>query len=353
MSIKLRVYEVARDLGLDNKALVALLQSVGVPDVRNHMSAVPPEVVERVKRHIEKQKQQKSVEERIRPTVVKRRAAPRASEASAPSHPVPVATPSVVHREDAPRAPQRAHHDEPSRPLAAPAPVSQPVREAPPSTVQVREREVVREREAEPPAPPVAEAPRSAPVHAELSHAPAAPVPEAHVPPAAPQPAMPAPAPLAAAPEVAPHAPVVTPLPPAAPCDGGARLVGATCEPPIDGPEDRYRRLGGPPWRADARSGAARSDAASRAIRRQSSRSRARSAASRWPTADARGSRSGRPCRSACAHARRRARCLRARSAARSSARKSAPRTRRSCASRNRSGCKAWPRRSAPRRPKS
>ena len=51
MSIKLRVYEVARDLGLDNKALVALLQSVGVPDVRNHMSAVPPEVVERVKRH--------------------------------------------------------------------------------------------------------------------------------------------------------------------------------------------------------------------------------------------------------------------------------------------------------------
>ncbi len=48
MSIKLRVYEVARDLGLDNKALVALLQAVGVPDVRNHMSAVPPEVVERV-----------------------------------------------------------------------------------------------------------------------------------------------------------------------------------------------------------------------------------------------------------------------------------------------------------------
>src|SRR5258707_4899168 len=95
MSIKLRVYEVARDLGLDNKALVALLQSVGVPDVRNHMSAVPPEVVERVKRHIEKQKQQTVVEERIRPTVVKRRAAPRSPEASAPSHPAPVATHAV------------------------------------------------------------------------------------------------------------------------------------------------------------------------------------------------------------------------------------------------------------------
>src|SRR6187402_3766547 len=102
MSIKLRVYEVARDLGLDNKALVALLQAVGVPDVRNHMSAVPPEVVERVKRQLEKQKQPTVVEERIRPTVVKRRAVAR--EPSAPSHPAPVAaapatmpTPTPVH----------------------------------------------------------------------------------------------------------------------------------------------------------------------------------------------------------------------------------------------------------------
>ena len=98
MSIKLRVYEVARDLGLDNKALVALLQSVGVPDVRNHMSAVAPEVVERVKRHIEKQKQQTVVEERIRPTVVKRRAAPRSPEAaSAPSNPAPAVTHAPVN----------------------------------------------------------------------------------------------------------------------------------------------------------------------------------------------------------------------------------------------------------------
>ena len=40
---KLRVYEVARDLAMDNKSLVALFQSVGVTDVRNHMSAVLPE----------------------------------------------------------------------------------------------------------------------------------------------------------------------------------------------------------------------------------------------------------------------------------------------------------------------
>ncbi|MCC6900236.1 MAG: translation initiation factor IF-2 N-terminal domain-containing protein, partial [Polyangiaceae bacterium] len=34
----MRVYEIARDLGIENKALVALLQSIGVADVRNHMS---------------------------------------------------------------------------------------------------------------------------------------------------------------------------------------------------------------------------------------------------------------------------------------------------------------------------
>ena len=92
MSIKLRVYEVAKDLGMENKALVALLQAAGVPDVKNHMSAVSPEGVERVKRHLEKQKQPSVVEERIRPTVVKRRAVVR--EPAASSQPEPVAAAS-------------------------------------------------------------------------------------------------------------------------------------------------------------------------------------------------------------------------------------------------------------------
>src|SRR5262245_28473271 len=88
---KLRVYEVAKDLGMDNKALVALLQSVGVSEARNHMSAIGPEAVERVKRHLEKQKVQGPVvEERIRPTVVKRRAVGRPGEPSAPAHSRPV-----------------------------------------------------------------------------------------------------------------------------------------------------------------------------------------------------------------------------------------------------------------------
>ena len=40
---KVRVYEVAKQLNLDPKAVVALFQAVGVSDVRNHMSSVEPE----------------------------------------------------------------------------------------------------------------------------------------------------------------------------------------------------------------------------------------------------------------------------------------------------------------------
>ena len=77
MMSKVRIYEVAKELGMEQKALVALVQSMGFADVRNHMSSVEPELVERVRRHIEKQKSSSIVEERIRPTVVKRRAVGR------------------------------------------------------------------------------------------------------------------------------------------------------------------------------------------------------------------------------------------------------------------------------------
>lgn len=98
---KVRVYEVARDLGMDNKALVALFQSVGVTEVRNHMSAVAPEAVERVKRHLEKQSSEKVVEERIRPTVVKRRVK------KAEARPAPAPAPERVREAPAPPPPPR------------------------------------------------------------------------------------------------------------------------------------------------------------------------------------------------------------------------------------------------------
>ena len=47
MSGKVRVYEVAKQLNLDPKQVVGLFQAIGVVDVRNHMSSVEPEAVER------------------------------------------------------------------------------------------------------------------------------------------------------------------------------------------------------------------------------------------------------------------------------------------------------------------
>ncbi len=86
---KVRVYEVAKQLNLDPKAVVALFHAVGVSDVRNHMSSVEAEAVDRVRRHLEKQRTHDVVEEKIRPTVVKRRAVAKPVPSSPLSSPAP------------------------------------------------------------------------------------------------------------------------------------------------------------------------------------------------------------------------------------------------------------------------
>ena len=93
MSSKLRVYEVARELSLDNKEIVSLLQSMGFGEVRNHMSVVSSEAVERLRRHHERKAEPKVVEERIRPTVVKRRSVAKPAEAPIVPPELPVAAP--------------------------------------------------------------------------------------------------------------------------------------------------------------------------------------------------------------------------------------------------------------------
>ncbi|MBI5536251.1 MAG: translation initiation factor IF-2 [Deltaproteobacteria bacterium] len=99
---KVRVYEVARQLNVDQKTLVATLQSLGFAEVKNHMSAVDTDAIERVKRHLEKAKSPARVEERIRPTVVKRRAVAKPSRPEEPPpapEPAPVVRKTVVKRQ--------------------------------------------------------------------------------------------------------------------------------------------------------------------------------------------------------------------------------------------------------------
>jgi translation initiation factor IF-2 len=94
MSGKVRVYEVAKELNLDPKQVVGLFQAIGIAEVRNHMSSVEPDAVERVKRHLEKQRTHDVVEERIRTDgrVVKRRAIAKPG-APPPVEPPPAAPP--------------------------------------------------------------------------------------------------------------------------------------------------------------------------------------------------------------------------------------------------------------------
>src|ERR1041385_5518899 len=86
---KVRVYEVAKQLNMDPKMVVALFQTVGVTDVRNHMSSVEPEQVERVKRHLEKTRTHDVVEEKVRTDgrVIKRRAVAKSTPEARGSQP--------------------------------------------------------------------------------------------------------------------------------------------------------------------------------------------------------------------------------------------------------------------------
>jgi translation initiation factor IF-2 len=69
---KVRLYEVAKDLGLPNKDLVAKVRALGI-EVKNHMSNLDVEDVARVKRALDKERQANLVEERLSSTVIRRR----------------------------------------------------------------------------------------------------------------------------------------------------------------------------------------------------------------------------------------------------------------------------------------
>jgi translation initiation factor IF-2 len=211
---KMRVYEVARDLAMDNKSLVALFQSVGVTDVRNHMSAVLPEQVDRVKRHLERQSGQKAAEERIHPTVVKRRARPSSGEGGASDAP-----PSMEREEAAPV--QQVQHVA-RRPAPPPPPPSSPAASVAPPVSEAPSVAPVARRPA--PEPPVESAPAPAPEP--VAAAPA--VAEVqHAPPAAPKVSEPVVV-------VEPPRPVVAPEPAPVPVAAHASNGGAVQERPVE-----------------------------------------------------------------------------------------------------------------------
>lgn len=156
---KVRVYELAKEVGLENKELISKLQSLGV-DVRNHMSSVDAPDADRLKRSLSREASGGLVEERIRPTVVRRKRRgqedgdeARAEEAESAEEP------EVTRAEPASAAPEpRVSAEEIAAPVPPPAePAPAPAAEEAPAA----------------PAPAAEEAP-AAPVAEERAEAPAA-----------------------------------------------------------------------------------------------------------------------------------------------------------------------------------
>ncbi|HEY6474961.1 MAG TPA: translation initiation factor IF-2 N-terminal domain-containing protein, partial [Polyangia bacterium] len=60
----MRLYELAKDLGLQPKDLVAKVRAMGF-DVANHMSQIEPAEVDRIKRAVDRERHESLIEERL------------------------------------------------------------------------------------------------------------------------------------------------------------------------------------------------------------------------------------------------------------------------------------------------
>src|SRR5215216_3021360 len=80
----MRVYEIAREVGIPNKDLIAKIRALGL-EVNNHMSSIDADDVVRIKRSLEKERQQSTETKRLSSTVLRRRSAHEEGGAPAPS----------------------------------------------------------------------------------------------------------------------------------------------------------------------------------------------------------------------------------------------------------------------------
>src|SRR5262245_19880539 len=120
----MRVYEIAKEVGIPNKDLIAKIRALGL-EVNNHMSSLDADDVARIKRSLEKEKQsvaQPQQTQRLAPggTVLRRRSSGdrpadgSADDRSGEREPARARTPQIE--------PER-HHPAPASAAAGPAPV--------------------------------------------------------------------------------------------------------------------------------------------------------------------------------------------------------------------------------------
>jgi translation initiation factor IF-2 len=180
---KMRVYEIAKEVGIPNKDLIAKIRALGL-EVNNHMSSLDADDVARIKRSLEKEKagEKPAAAQRIATggAVLRRRssadkaaegneareeARPAVAATPAPAAPAPVIRRRVVAEEPAAAAPAPA----PKKVEAAPAPAPAPavVKRTPPPVDAAPQPEPREE------APVVARAPQAQPEVREVREVPA------------------------------------------------------------------------------------------------------------------------------------------------------------------------------------
>jgi translation initiation factor IF-2 len=89
MAQKIRVFKIAREFGIEDEAMVIKIQDMGI-EVKNYMSALDVEVAQRVRRLIQKERSENTIEEHIRPTVIRRR-----TKEGAPAKPIRQRPPKI------------------------------------------------------------------------------------------------------------------------------------------------------------------------------------------------------------------------------------------------------------------
>lgn len=145
---KIPIYELAKELGILNKDLVTKIRALGI-EAKNHMSRLEPEDVLRIRRAVDKERQENTVQERLSDTVIRRRAKdgtmlrqpaappPPPAPPPAPAAPTVFVRPAAAARApgaEAPAArPATSVVTEP-KPVARPVPVAAPVVSAAPET---------------------------------------------------------------------------------------------------------------------------------------------------------------------------------------------------------------------------
>jgi len=118
---KKRVYELAKELGLENKELIARLEKIGIA-VKSHSSTLEDSDLERIQAELLSPEPRELVEQRIKSTVIRRRAVRTPVEEAKPEEP------AAPPKEEPPAAAAPQPEAAPKEPAREPVAKEPPIR---------------------------------------------------------------------------------------------------------------------------------------------------------------------------------------------------------------------------------